>query len=75
MIGRMAGVGSELATHNGLMKQSALGEIMEIDYESLPLMMYRAADALWKHSTRIEQTLFMRLTDLNEQALQQVLRE
>jgi hypothetical protein len=26
--------------------------------------MYRAADALWKHSTRIEQTLFMRITDL-----------
>ena len=36
-----------------------------VDYESLPLMtMYRAADALWKHSTRIEQTLFMRITDL-----------
>jgi len=24
------------------------------------MTMYRAADALWKHSTRIEQTLFMR---------------
>ena len=28
------------------------------------MTMYRAADALWKHSTRIEQTLFTRLTDL-----------
>ena len=60
IIGRMAGVGSELATHNWLMKQSALGELLEVDYQSLPLMtMYRAADALWKHSTRIEQTLFI----------------
>jgi len=65
IIGRMAGVGSELATHNWLMKQSALGELLEVDYESLPLMtMYRAADALWKHSTPIEQTLFTRITDL-----------
>src|SRR5665647_1567048 len=65
IIGRMAGVGSELATHNWLMKQSALGELLEVDYASLPLMtMYRAADALWKHGAQIEQTLFTRLTDL-----------
>ncbi len=65
IIGRMAGVGSELATHNWLMKHSGLGELMEVDYEALPLMtMYRAADTLWKHSARIEQTLFTRLTDL-----------
>ena len=62
IIGRMAGVGSELATHNWLRKQSALGELLEVDYESLHLMtMYRPADALWKHSTQIEQTLFTRL--------------
>jgi len=65
IIGRMAGVGSELATYNWLRKQSALGELLEVDYESMPLMtMYRAADALWKHSTEIEQTLFTRITDL-----------
>jgi transposase len=65
IIGRMAGVGSELATHNWLMKHSALGELLAVDYESLPLMtMYRAADALWKHGAQIEQTLFTRLTDL-----------
>jgi hypothetical protein len=65
IIGRMAGVGSELATHNWLMKQSALGKLMEVDYEALPLMtICRAADALWKHNTRIEQTLFTRITDL-----------
>jgi len=28
------------------------------------MTMYRAADALWKHSTQIEQTLFTRITDL-----------
>jgi len=38
IIGRMAGVGSELATHNWLMKHSALGELKEVDYEALPLM-------------------------------------
>ena len=65
IIGRMAGVGSELATHNWLKKQSALGELLEVDYESLPLMtLYRAADGLWKHSAHIEQTLFTRPTDL-----------
>jgi len=43
-----------VSSHNGLMKHSALGELMAVDYESLPLMTrYRAADALWKHSTRI----------------------
>ena len=65
IIGRMAGVGSELATYNWLTNQSALGELLEVNYASLPLMtMYRAADALWKHSAQIEQTLFTRLTDL-----------
>ncbi|MFI3186186.1 MAG: hypothetical protein QX198_09425, partial [Methylococcaceae bacterium] len=65
IIGRMAGVGSELSTHNWLKKQSALGELLEVDYESLPLMtLYRAADSLWKHSAHIEQILFTRLTDL-----------
>ena len=28
------------------------------------MTMYRAADALWKHSAQIEQTLFSRITDL-----------
>src|SRR5450755_1846328 len=69
IIGRMAGVGSELATYHWLMKQSALGELLEVDYESLPLMtMYRAADALWKHSTQIEQTLFTRIFFFNDTA-------
>jgi hypothetical protein len=46
------------------MKQSALGELLELDYESMPLMtMYRASDALWKHSAQIEQTLLARRKD------------
>ena len=64
-IGRIAGVGSELATHNWLMKQSTLGELLAVDYEALPFMtMCRAADTLWKHNTQIEQTLCTRISDL-----------
>lgn len=65
IIARMAGVGSELASHHWLIKQSALGELIDADYENLPLMtMYRAADTLWKHSAMIEQTIFSRISDL-----------
>jgi len=62
IIGRMAGVTSELATYHWLIKQSGLGELIDVDYEALPLMtMYRAADTLWKHSAQIEQVLFSRI--------------
>jgi len=55
IIGRMAGVCSELATYNWLKTQSGLGELIDTDYEALPLMtMYRAADTLWKHNALIE---------------------
>jgi len=65
LIARMAGVGSELASHQWLGKQSALGELMDVDYETLPLMtMYRAADSLWKHRDAIEKTVFSRISDL-----------
>ena len=66
IIGRMAGGCGFGVSHPQLVNEAKrLGELMEVDYESLPLMtMYRAADALWKHSTRIEQTLFTRITDL-----------
>jgi hypothetical protein len=61
----MAGVCSELATYNWLKTQSGLGELIDTDYQALPLMtMYRAADTLWKHNALIEQTVFSRLTDL-----------
>jgi transposase len=65
LIARMAGVGSELASHQWLGKQSALGELIDVDYETLPLMtMYRAADSLWKHRDSIEQSVFSRISDL-----------
>jgi len=65
IIGRMAGVCSELSTYNWLIKQSALGELIDTNFEAMPLMtMYRAADSLWKHRDQIEQTLFSRITDL-----------
>ncbi len=59
MIARMAGVGSELATYKWLIKQSALGELIDADYEALSLMtLYRAADTLWKHGTRLNRPYF-----------------
>jgi len=43
---RMAGLGSELASHNWLIKQSAWVNSSDVDYEALSLMtMYRARDA------------------------------
>ena len=36
IIGRRAGVGSELATHNGLRKQSALGEQRRLTMKACP---------------------------------------
>jgi hypothetical protein len=58
-------VGSELAIYNWLTKQGGLGELLEVDHASLPLMtMCRAAYTLGKHSTEIEQTLFTRITEL-----------
>ena len=65
IIGRMAAPGSELATHRWLGRQSGLGELLDVDYEAMPLMtLYRASDQLWKHHARIESSLFDRVSDL-----------
>lgn len=65
IIGRMAAPGSERATHRWLREHSALGELLDTDYESMSLMqLYRASDALMKHRTAIERELFDGLTDL-----------
>ena len=61
IIGRMAAPDSEAATHRWLGQQSGLGELLEVDFERMPLMtLYRASDALMKHRERIERTLFDR---------------
>jgi hypothetical protein len=65
IIGRMAAPGSELAAHRWLSQQSALGELLDIDFGRMPLMtLYRASDALMKRRDIIERTLFNRVHDL-----------
>jgi transposase len=65
IIGRMAAPGSELAAYRWLGQQSALGELLDIDFGRLPLMtLYRASDALMKHRDVIERTVFNRIHDL-----------
>ena len=65
VVGRMAAPGSERATHRWLSARSALGELLEVDFETLPLApFYRAADLLMRHRAVIEQTVFTRVSDL-----------
>jgi Transposase DDE domain len=63
--GRMAAPGSERATHRWLGERSGLGELLDIDFEALPLVpFYRAADGLMRHRAVIEQRLFARVSEL-----------
>jgi transposase len=65
IIGRMAEPGSELATYAWLKDRSGLGELLDVDYESMSLMqLYRASDLLMKHRNVLEQHLFARVRDL-----------
>ena len=65
IIGRMAVPGSERATHRWLGERSGLGELLEVDFETLPLApFYRAADLLMRHRAVIEQTVVTRVSDL-----------
>ena len=65
VIGRMAKPASERATWKWLHRESALGELIDVDFEAMPLMrLYRASDALVKHRTAIEDHLFARLRTL-----------
>jgi transposase len=59
IIGRMACPGSELATHTWLQQRSALGELMDFDFEAMDLnRLYRASDALYKHREALQDHLF-----------------
>ena len=68
IIGRLAAPGSERATHRWLRDTSALGDLLEVDFENYSLMqLYRASDALMVHRKAIEEHLFdaaMTLFDL-----------
>ena len=68
IIGRLAAPGSERATHRWLRDTSALGDLLQVDFENYSLMqLYRASDALMVHRKAIEEHLFdaaMTLFDL-----------
>ena len=59
IVGRMAYPASELATHAWLQQRSALGELIDFDFESMALnRLYRASDALYKHREALQEHLF-----------------
>ena len=65
IIGRMAAPGSELATYRWLGETSALGELLEVDYEAMSLMqLYRCSDRLMQHRDQIEGHLFNQISEL-----------
>lgn len=65
VIGRMAVPGSELSTWHWLRDRSGLGELLNVDFESMPLMrLYRTSDLLVKHRQSIEEMLFHRIDTL-----------
>ena len=65
IIGRMACPGSELSTWRWLQSRSAFGELVDVDFEGIPLMrLYRASDHLVRNREKIENALFKRINDL-----------
>ena len=59
IVARMARPGSERATRRWLAERSALGELLEVDFETMgPMQLYRASDALMAHREAIESHLF-----------------
>ena len=65
LIGRMAAPGSELSTWSWLRNRSALGELLDADFEAMPLMrLYRVSDLLVRHREKIEDALFGDIQDL-----------
>jgi transposase len=72
VIGRMApslacslAPGSELATWQWVRGRSALGELLDTDFDSMPLVrLYRVSDLLLRHRDAIEAALFARIRDL-----------
>ena len=65
IIGRMAKPASELSSWHWLRQHSALGELIDFDFEAMPLMrLYRASDVLMRHRQALEQHLFSAATTL-----------
>ncbi len=65
LIGRMAAPGSEQATWRWLRERSALGELLDVDFEAMPpIRLYRTSDLLIRHRDKIEAALFTNIKDL-----------
>jgi transposase len=65
LIGRMAAPGSEIATWRWLRERSALGELLDVDFEAMPpIRLYRTSDLLVRHRDKIEAALFTNIKDL-----------
>jgi transposase len=65
IIGRMALPASEDATFKWLKHNTALGELLEFDFETMSAMrLYRASDQLIRNRELIEQGLFSRIEDM-----------
>jgi len=65
LIGRMAAPGSEMATWRWLRERSALGELLDADFEAMPpIRLYRTADLLMRHRDKIEAALFTNIQGL-----------
>jgi hypothetical protein len=65
LVGRMAQPASERATWHWLQTQSALGELIDVDFAGLSHMrLYRASDILLHHRAAIEESLFRSLQTL-----------
>lgn len=65
IIGRMARPSSERGTWNWLKDQSATGELLDVDFEGIPLMsFYRVSDLLIRRREDIEKALYARISDL-----------
>ena len=61
IVARMAQPCSELATHAWLKDTSALGELLDFDFQAMDLnRLYRASDALYKHREALQEHLFGR---------------
>lgn len=61
----MAAPGSELATWRWLGERSAVGELLGVNFDTMPLMqLYRTSDLLVRHRDKIEEALFGRIQDL-----------
>lgn len=65
IVGRMTRPGSEKATWEWLTEESALGELLEVDFSQKSMMaLHRISDQLVIHRQAIENKLFSRINDL-----------